>query len=327
MQNSFVSPFAEVAGRRCAKVADQLGRFALFVTLGSCLIACGCRMSVAPLAKHTAAFSSATSLVVDNSTNAYRAAVDLHDQEQVSAGAIKIETGQVWDFHAMTPLISKEGMDARLQILDALKSYAQSLSDVTSGLDSAALKSAATSTGSNLEKVGATIKSDAGATTGFSIDTQTANLVNTATLGLGEYLESSKVTAALPSITRDMDPHIETLCKLLTDDIDIVRRQSTKDYEDLLRQQWVFIGMNREKLTPVELRDEVGRLAVILKAEQSNDAMLADLHSGIARLALTHHALAAAAQGNNPEGLRARIADLEAAGTNLGHYYQGLPTK
>lgn len=326
MQNLFVSPSAEIALQPCVKPVDfvERSRFALFVVLGPCLLASGCRVSMAPLAKHTAEFSSATSLVVDNSTSAYRTANDLHDQEQVSAGAIKIQEGEIWDFHGMTPLISKEGMDARLQILDALKSYAQSLSDVTSGLDSSALKSTATSKGSNLQATGESIQSDQGAKSGFSIDAQTANLVNTAAHGLGEYLQGRKAAAALPSITREMDPHVDTLCKLLTDDIDILRRQSKNDYDDLLRQQWSFISENRKTLTPIELRDEVGKLAVIQKAEQSNDAMLEDLHSAVARLALTHHALAAAAQGNNPEGLRARIADLEAAGENLAHYYQGL---
>jgi hypothetical protein len=124
-----------------------------------------------------------------------------------------------------------------------------------------------------------------------------------------------------------MDPQIESLCKLLADDIDTIRAQSTKDNEDLLRQQWVFIQVNRDKLTPLQLRDEIEKLSSLLKTEQTTDSMLADLHSAIVRLALTHHALAAAAQGNSPESLNARIADLQAAGANLGHYYQSLPTK
>lgn len=283
-------------------------------------------MSLAPLAKHTAAFSSAATLVVNNSESAYKTAIDLHDQEQISAGAIKIQNGEAWNLHEMKPLITPEGLKARTDVLDALKSYAQSLSDVTSGLDSPALSAAATATGSNLKTLGDEIKAN-GATSGFSLDAPTSNLVSTATLALGEYLESRKVKAAIPSITKDMDPQIETLCKLLTDDIDVVRRQSKKDYEDLLRQQWVFIQMNKEKFSPVELRSEMATLGAELKNEQSTDAMLADLHSAIGRLAMTHHALAAAAQGNNPEALKARIADLESAGADLGHYYQGLPTK
>ena len=280
------------------------------------------------MAKHTAAFSSAAGLVVDNSSNAYRAAIELHDQEETSAGVIKVVEGKAWDPDQSAPLISPEGLQTRLQVLEGLKSYAQSLSDVTSGLDSPALTAAATSTGANLKSLGTTIASDpVGSKTGISVGTQTANIVSTAALALGEYLVSRKVKAALPSITRQMDPQIESLCKLLTDDVGRLRRQSNVDYEGLFNQEWAFIQANRDKLTPVELRAEVEKLPAIRKSEHSNDAMLADLVTAIGRLALTHHALAAAAQGNNPEALSARIADLEAAGKNLGDFYQGLATK
>lgn len=321
-------PRASTEKRSAVTSRPKLAHPACVLTFGAILAVCGCRHAVAPITKNVSAFSTAASLVVDNSTNAYRAANDLHDQEQISAGVIKVETGQAWDFHNISPLISPDGMKARTDILEALKSYAQSLAELTPSTDSSALTSASTSTGSNLKTLGATIKADpVGAKTGFSVDTQAANAVSTATLALGEYLEQRKVKQELPAITRDMDPHIEALCKLLTDDINTIRAQSKKDHEDLMRQQWVFIQMNREKMSGTELRDEVGKLATELRNEQATDNMLADLHSAIGRLAMTHHALAAAAQGDNPEALNARIADLSAAGANLAHYYQGLPSK
>ena len=42
---------------------------------------------------------------------------------------------------------------------------------------------------------------------------------------------------------------------------------------------------------------------------------------------MTHHALAAAAQGNNPEALTARLGELVAAGNDLKTFYKSLPTK
>ncbi len=188
---------------------------------------------------------------MDNSSSAYRAAIDLHDQEETSAGVIKVEEGKAWDPDKSAAFISPEGLQSRLDVLEALRSYAQSLSDVTSGLDSPALTAAATSAGSNLKSLSATFASDpVGKKTGISVGTQTANIVSTAALALGEYLVSKKVKAALPSITRQMDPQVESLCKLLTDDVETLRKQSNVDYEDLFREQWTFIQVNRDKLSP-----------------------------------------------------------------------------
>jgi hypothetical protein len=265
---------------------------------------------------------------VENSSSAYQAAIDLHDQEQVSAGVLLVEKGKPWDYDQITPLITPEALNRRIQILDALKEYSQLLSDVTAGLNSPALTATAASTGANLKSLSGTVDTDLGNTsTGFSVSAQTANAVSTASLALGEYLVSKKVNAALPATTAQMDPKVETLCKFLTSDIERIRKQSKKDYEDLSRQEWTFIQVNMEKFSPVELRDEIGKLPSYRRNEQSTDAMLASLQNAIIQLALTHHALAAAAQGNNPETLKARIADLESAGTNLGNYYQSLPTK
>jgi hypothetical protein len=317
------------AGRRfsrsiCRFSVPLLGQGLPALALG--LVLTGCSLS--PLAKHTAAFSSATNLVVDNSTNAYRAAITLHDEEQVSEGVLLFEEGKPWDPHSVQPLISEQGLNTRLQVLAALKTYAQSLSDLTSGLASPALTAAATSTGSSLQSLSAAYTANpADPNIGLSVGTQTANVVSTAALALGEFLVAQKVKKALPSITKKMDPQIEILCTVLLDDVDTLRKVSKRDNEALISQQITFLRTQGDKLPESDRRAEIEKLPAIVSSERTTDAMLADLHTAIMRLALTHHALAAEAQGNNPEALQARIADLEAAGASLGHYYQGLPTK
>src|SRR5215472_6403910 len=104
------------------------GVLALLVLFAGC--------SVSPLAKHTAAFSSVTNLVVDNSENAYRAAVRLHDQEQMVAAVAKYDTDPTWDPHKIQikHLIDDQGLAVRSQVLDGLKLYAQSLSDLTNNI-------------------------------------------------------------------------------------------------------------------------------------------------------------------------------------------------
>src|ERR1035437_7552809 len=294
--------------------------------LSVCFLLAAC--SLTPISKHTAAFSTVSNQVITTSEDAYRAAIDLHDREEVSKGVLLIQENKPWDYDQITPLLSPEALQTRVRILDALKAYSQSLTEVTAGLASPALTTAATATGTNLKNIGTTISTEPGLkASGFAITPQEANLVSAATLAIGEYLVSKKVNAALPAITAQMDPHVEQLCKLLNDDIVILRRQSKNDYEGLSRQEWTFIQSNKDKLNPIQLRDEVQKLPTYRKNEQSTDALLAGLHSSLEQLALTHHALAAAAQDNNPETLTAKLGELLAAGNDLKTYYKSLPTQ
>lgn len=323
-RSSFIAPSA--ARLSNASLAGYGLRALALSALGICLLATSC--SLKPMAKHATAFSTVSTEVIENSEDAYRAAIDLHDREMVSAGVLKVEAGKAWDYDQLTPLMTPEALQARIRILEALKSYAQSLNEVTSGLASPTLTTAATTAGANLKTLGATLNTVPGAAqSGFSISAQTANMVSSATLALGEYLVSRKVNAALPGITAEMDPQVEQLCKLLNDDIEILRRQSKKDYEDLSRQEWTFIQVNKEKMSPVELRDEIEKLPTYRKNEQRADGLLAGLHACLGRLALTHHALAAAAQGNNAETITARLGEVLAAGNDLKTYYKSLPAQ
>lgn len=280
----------------------------------------GC--SVSPLAKHTAAFSAATNLVVDSSENAYRAAVRLHDQEQINAAIAKYDTDPTWDPHKIPikPLIDDKGLEARTQVLDGLKLYAQTLSDLTNHVSSPQLDAATTSVGNNLMSLGGSLPTS----NTFTLSQGEANIASTALNALGMYLAGKKVTKGIPTVIKTMDPHVEAICNLLNDDIKILRRQSHDDYEQLLTQQDTFLR-HAQGLSPVERRAEIGKLPQIIDSQQTTDDMLSDLQKTLVKLALTHHALAAAAQNNNPESLKARIGELEAAGQHLSQYYNSLP--
>jgi hypothetical protein len=284
----------------------------------------GC--SVPPLAKHTAEFSTATNAVVDSSENAYRAAVRLHDDEQISAAVQKYDTNQPWDPHNIKHLIDARGLDTRTDILDGLKTYAQTLADVTNGGHSDSLDASATSVGTNLQQMSAALNPDATATPTFAISPAQANAVSTALKALGDYLANKKVKSAVPKIIRDMDPKIEVLSNLLDSDITILRRQSANDYEQLLTQQDIFIRKFGSDLSPIERRAEIKKLGQMILRKEATDDMLRELQAAIKDLAETHHALAAAAQSKNNASLSERIAELLATADRLNHFYNSLPT-
>lgn len=290
------------------------------------LMLSGCAIS--PLSRHTAAFSIATAFVTDNSASAYQAVNDLHERQQTSEGVLLIEQNKPWDPRKVEPLISPAGMKTRLEVLAGLKTYAQSLSDLTSGLDSKALETSTSAIGTNLTKLSTALNADpTGSTLGITISKGAADRVSVAAAALGDLLIAPKIKSALRSTTAEMDPHVEALCMLLTDDITIIQKTTKRDYTQLLVDQNTFVHDFRSQLNASDLRAEIEKMPTILQQQQAADETLTSLQRAITSLALTHHALAAAAQANNPDSLRARIADLAAEGQSLAGYYQSLPAK
>src|SRR5262252_1079025 len=111
------------------------------------LLLTGCSLS--PLARRTAAFSSATGQVVDNSENAYRAAVRLNDEAQASMLVARYDSPQPMDPHSIRHLIDSKGLQTRTEVLDGLRTYAHTIADLASGVSSPNLDAAAASVGTN----------------------------------------------------------------------------------------------------------------------------------------------------------------------------------
>ncbi|ADW67677.1 hypothetical protein AciX9_0606 [Granulicella tundricola MP5ACTX9] len=285
----------------------------------------GC--SVTPLAAHTAAFAKATTVVVNSSEDAYRKANSLYFEEQTSAAVLKYDSSPTWDPHSIKPLLTDQQLKVRYTLLDGLKEYAKNLDTVENApKNMKGLGTASEGLGTNLM----TLSTDAnsvlagGGISGLSLTQAQANNVSTAAYALGEFLAYRKVKGRLPQEIVSMDPAIDTLCKVLVTDIAKLEQQADNDYSMLLTQEDVFIRTSHG-MTPMERRTEIARLPRILQRQKTTHELMDELTKAIQSLALTHHALASAAQGHNPEALKARIADLEAIGSSLATYYSSLP--
>jgi hypothetical protein len=301
--------------------------FATVATLGLCIIATGC--SLAPIAKHAAAFSTATNQVISSSEDAYRAANQLRREEQVTAAVYDYDKNPQWSPYTDTkPLLTTDQLDARIAVLDGLKAYAASLVQITGSQSSKDLNAAAAGVGSNLESLSSTAATELKSSVPNApvMSVAEANGVSTAVRALGDYLIARRVKASLSKVTQDMDPVVKTLCELLNSDIVVLRRQADVDYQTLIEQEDQFIRHPDTPLDPVEHRNEIGKLITLANQQKANDELLAKLQIALHTLDLTHHALAAAAQGNDPESIKQKIVDLEAAGQSLASFYSSLPT-
>jgi hypothetical protein len=141
---------------------------------------------------------------------------------------------------------------------------------------------------------------------------------------LGQYLVSRKVKEELPAVVEKMDPQVKALCELLAQEIDILSSQEKIDYDSVINRETLFIRTTT--LSAEERREEIMKLPALGRQEQAAAQKLAQLKAALLKLELTHHALAADAQGNNPESLKSKMVDLAAAGNNLGKFYSSLST-
>jgi len=290
----------------------------LFVCLLFSLVGC----SISPLARNTAAFSSATSLVADNTQNAYRTAVRLNEEAQASLLVARYDTDHPMDPHSIHPLIDEKGLQARTEVLDGLRTYAQTIADLASGVSSPKLDEAAAACGSNLKSLGDALASST--SIGINVTSTEANATSTALKALGDFLVNRQIKSSVPKAIQNMDPTVEALSRLLSSDIEILRDQAGRDYEQILAQQDGFIRHAGPALSASERHAEIQRLPRILASKKATDDMLAELQLSIQKLAVTHHALAVAAASKDSASLQARIADLRASAERLATFYQSL---
>ena len=297
----------------------------LFLLPAICLTGC----SLGPLAKHTAAFSTATTLLSDRSTTAYRAAENLHDDAEGYQAVAHFDRDPPYNpYKDSKPLITEDGLAVRATVLEGIKTYAARLAELSNGVKSEQLDAAAAGVGSRLQALSATLSTQLAASTGAAnkltlTDTE-SKAVSTAADALGRFLTQRKLKRELLPIIRDNRDNITALCVLLEKDVAVLRSQSGLDYEIMVQDQDSFIR-HSTTLTALDRRNEILKLPRLVASQRATDVILAQLGKLIAAYNLTYQALAAVAQGNNPASLPSHIAELTALAQDLATFYSNLP--
>ncbi len=334
----------------------QRGALAFAAALS--LWATGCQ---APLAKHAVVLSAALAPVVDQSAAAYRDAVALHDRRMDYEAVVAYENKDAsYNPRNVPELLSEKDVQSRLAVLGAMQVYSKSLIEITKGTDSPELDAASKSVGSNLTSLGNSlapsienvlgIAAAAGTTTETTVTTSTGstsattsstsstsapllsaearNGISTGINALGQLLVNRVIEKELPGKIEEMDPHVQALCKALSDDIATLDDLEEHDYNRILNLEKQFILADElpgSHANPQQTRTEIMKLPEIARQQREAHERLAALREALNRLALTHHALAAEAQHNNPESLMDKLSELASAGSNLGKFYSSLP--
>ena len=286
------------------------------------------------LQKHGTALANAIAPVVQTAKPTYQEANQVHEMWQDYDAAYNFDlTSGVYNPRSIKPFLSDKDIQTRLAVLTAFQVYVQSINDIMNGVRSPQLDSAAQSAGSGISAVSASLAptieavvSHQPAATTSPITPEVTNGISTAANALGQFLVSKKIKRELPAAIISTDKPVQTLCTLLVADLDVIQDQEKREYDQIINRQTLFIAKN-PNLDPEERRMEIMKLPGIVRKEDLDAKQLTSLKTSIEKLALTHHAIAADAQGNNPESLRAKLNDLASAGSGLGAYYSSLPTQ
>ncbi|HEV2135573.1 MAG TPA: hypothetical protein VGR47_15165 [Terracidiphilus sp.] len=334
-------------------IVPAAGVLILFAALSGC--------SSAPLAKHSVAFSAALAPVVDESAEIYRDAVAVHNQREGYDAVVAYQNKDATYNPRNAPvLMTDKDIQTRLATLAALQVYAQSLIDITKGPASADIDAASQSAGNSLTAVGndlapsiesvlgisaapaSTTETTVTTTSGGSTTTtsssesapalssQVRNGISAGVNALAQFLVSRKVANELPPKIVQMDPNVEAVCEALAKDVQAINSIEQRDYDWILDKEKQFILEDEKPGTnanPELWRAEIMKLPEIARKQKAAKEKLTALHEALVNLAMTHHALAAEAQGNNPQALQEKLAELSDAGSKLGKFYSSLPAK
>jgi len=300
----------------------MLGLLALTVALSSC--------ALSPLAKRSAAFGNAATVVVRDSSNAYDTVERVTYQTGVSFLVLDFDRSG-FDRSKIKPFLSIHDLESRQRLLRGLQVYAEGLADVagTSALvtvddHSKTLSEALVKLSDNAE-----LKSVFPAA-----NESTVKGIATAIDTLAKILIERKRRKELPNIVGKMETVLERLCGLFDEDIGTrpenghsgrgLRNQLWNEYDNLIGNQTDYIAISNSRLTPAEKASEIAKLPQLVSQQQSADAALAATQRALRQLVITHRALV---QSTDDSSFRSRLYELIGDGEEIAAFYSSLQTK
>jgi hypothetical protein len=317
-----------------------------------CLASTGCVESTTP--KHVTALANATAPVVDEATLTLHTAQSIHAASVDYQAAADFGKSGVFNQSNIQEWPTEKEVQIRLAVLAAFQVYVKDLEAINNGTDSPALDAASKSLGNDLSNISnslaptvenalgvtetpaSTTTTTSTTTTGSTTTTTTSSssvaapLISagaeagfaTAIDALGKFLISRTIDKGLPQQVEAMDKPVQTLCATLANEMKLIQDQEKTDTGTVIDRQTDFLLSG--KLDDEERRTEFLKLPAIVRQQRVNDANFAALRAALLNLEMTHHALAAAVQGNNPQTFTQKLGDLAAAGESLGKFYSSI---
>ena len=314
-------------------MTSRRSRVLLILPLVGCVWLAGC---VKQVRSSVPAFAQAAELTSTNVQAAFQTVNDTYTQAETIHFVVTYD-GTVDPGKIPTGWLPQDSVDVRMQILQGLKQYASELSSLTGSNDIDSLNKASTAMGMSLKDLAKTPQFSALAKkVPSNISDQAATAVDT----LGNWLIELKLKKELPALIEKMDPNIQTLCALLSEDIGSLDPNSLEgsglrqvlwiQYNRIIlaQNQWILHNTCGAKDAPAncfspEVRlAEIQKLPTLVRQRNTSDQTLQQVKVTLKQLAQANTELVKAAQTN--QDMNADIGDLLAESQRLYTYYNSL---
>ena len=305
------------------RIVPRLLSFWAIVLFGPVIAISGCALS--PLATRTAAFSTAATATVTQTTNAYQLVNQTYADTQMATLVANYDsTG--FDPSKIRSFLPAKDLAVRTKVLDGLKQYATLLAEVSGNQPITDLETQAKATGDALVKLQQEdFKS-------FKIDSTEKDLAVTAVAAIGGVLIERERARALPGILDKMNKPIQNICKILDDDIGTTDTPGLadalhRDYDKQIDAQETFIRTNAATMSADQKRTEIEKLPSLVQAQQKSDEALAATSKSLAALAAAHSALAATKNQKDAPAFKLELSELVQNAQAIDSFYNSLSSK
>jgi hypothetical protein len=273
-------------------------------------------------------FSEAVTLTTENSKDAFQIVDNKYMEVEASKLVVDYDrTG--FDPQKIHHLLDARDLQVRLDLLNALQQYANSLSDVSSDSKLQEFDIETKAFGQSLETLTATAEFKKFAETSKA----DVNIATAAINALGRWFIERKRQKDLPQMIEQMQEPVRKIAELLQADIGNrpdaqgqggigLRAELWNEYMQAMIQESAFIDHNNGQLDALTRAAEIRKLPQLVDERDKADAALQQTAASMSKLVQAHSELLRAVQ--TKADLHADISSLISEGQRIKTFYESL---
>jgi hypothetical protein len=288
-------------------------------------------------AKRISEFADATTISTTNTATAFELVENSYVQTQVYRLVIeydkpdaKIDLGSLGK-----PFLPPEALQPRLEVLRGIKLYAQKLSEIMGDTQLNQFDEQTKEFGQALMDLNKNevLKKALEA----NVDEKDLKILATGVNALGSWFIEYKRQKGVQEVIQEMQTPIQDISAAFIKDIgDIpdkqskggkgLRGQQWNEYDEIIRDQDLFIRKNINKFDPTIKREEVSKLLQLVREKRIADETLKATQQSLIQLVKAHNNLLQALDESNYD-IDVLISQLTSEGKRIKTFYESLTTK
>jgi hypothetical protein len=282
--------------------------------------------------KQIKAFSDATILTADNTTQAFNLVENNYYNEQVSKWVNECDKKSEMDLShfnldTIQPFINTNALQARVAVLTGLKLYAANLSAITGNGSLTNFDQETTKLGQSLTLLDTNIAQCASLKTAPA-SKEEIQIFTTAINAVGQWIIKWKEDKEAKKAIDEMQTNVTAICQLLNNDLVVLHDQATNDLNQTLGYDSDYILDHQTAFNnnPGEKRQAIEGLAVISQSYRVDNAIFDSMLTATRQLDETHKSLKQAFTKNPTNNINSLISEFSAEAKRISKYYSSLKT-